>query len=785
MTYRTLLVKTKPTCFISYCREGADYDSVHYLVQQLQDASGGQIDFLFDEHLVPGADLSEFMDAVKDADGIIILLTPQYKRRVEERHGGVYTEYSAIIERYDNEVSSANRKVTRNKSSQRFISSPFYLVPIVFSGTFPSSCPSELSSKLCIDFSDYRARRNKNGDLFVTEETNRKYRRKIEEIVAVTHTHYIESTDDFLTSFEDILEKFFKTTKDEQNQGNPRLSNLLLDLFVKTHSFKRVQSQSSYLLIGRKGSGKSTITNRLAKSEQAKYKKHIDINVNKFGLEYIYAFINNPRNKNEQSVTVKQINTFEISWQIFLYACCIDAVIADFRARKLTKEQSKDVRILIDFLSEIVAENIVEVELKHKALYRWCYVKIFEAKDQIIEEARNDLAEFSYDVSVNFESESLIERVVGSDILQAFKRILRSCKQRFLVSMDGFDTAFDEFRLGGRYVGNRVEESLSRVQFELDWLRGFLHVMEYMKSSQNKYPLGSLIDFCTMIPKDRFFEIKGNERDAYLYISKHHDIRWSGIELAIMLRKRLQLLGDYETPKDKTPQERLAYVLEHSFRFIPEETTITVAGRDYKLPLFIAVLRHTFWRPREILIYYAKIISVARDFRKRKIEITDFTISKCISDTTREIINTEFINEFQRHCTNLPDILALFRSKKQILTIDELKNILSDHKFDFIDKGEAVFSFNEQIDFLYEIGFLGFRADSGLKERLKLLHSDFFWFTVGDEAFNAIRLEEYTGCKAIIHPIFCEYLDLDTSNQDLTLNFGWNYLKQQESHMMI
>lgn len=778
-------MKTKPTCFISYCREGVDTDSVHYLVQQLRDASGGQIEFLFDEYLEPGSDLPEFMDAVKNANGIIVLLTPQYKRKVEERSDGVYTEFSAIIERYQNEVSAANRNVTKNKSSQRVIASPFCLVPVIFSATFSASCPNEISGKLSTDFSEYRARRRKNGNLYVTGEVNRKYRRKIEEIAAAISAHYVESTEEFRISFDEILERFFKTTKDEQNQGNPRLSKLLMNLFVKTHSFKRVQSQTSYLLIGRKGSGKSTITDRLAKTNEKKYKKHIDINVNDFDLEFIYAFINDTRNKNEQSATINQINTFEISWQIFLYACSIDAVIAEYQEKKLTKEQSKDIRPLINFLSEVAGENITEVELKHKALYRWCYVKVFEAKDKVIEESRNDLADFSYDVSVKLEPPSLIEKVVGQDVIQAFERILRSCKRRFLISMDGFDTAFDEFRLGGKYVGTKGDESLTRVQFELDWLRGFLHVMELMKSSQNKFPLASLVDFCTMIPKDRFLEIKGNERDAYLYISKHHDIRWSGVELAIMLRKRLELLGGHETSKDKRPHERLTDVLENCFPCIPEETTITVSGRDYDLPIFIAVLRHTFWRPREILIYFAKIISVVRDFRKRKMEITNFTVSKCISDTTREIISTEFINEFQRHCTNLPDILAFFRGVKQILSIEELKDILSGCRFEFVDEVDDVYSFDEQVEFLYEIGFLGFRASKSLIDRLKLLHSDIFWFTVDDEALKTIKLEEYVGCKVIIHPVFCEYLDLDTSNQNLTLNFGWDYLDQQEAHMMI
>jgi hypothetical protein len=173
------------------------------------------------------------MELVKDANGIIILLTPQYKRKVEERAGGVYTEFSAIMERYQKEVASANRKVAKNKSHERVIASPFCLVPIIFSSTFSASCPNEISGKLSKDFSEYRAHRRKNGNLYVTGEINRKYRRKIEEIASAISAHYIESTEEFKISFEEILERFFKTTKDEQNQGNPRFSKLLMNMFEK------------------------------------------------------------------------------------------------------------------------------------------------------------------------------------------------------------------------------------------------------------------------------------------------------------------------------------------------------------------------------------------------------------------------------------------------------------------------------------------------------------------------------------------------------------------------
>ena len=37
--------------------------------------------------------------------------------------------------------------------------------------------------------------------------------------------------------------------------------------------------------------------------------------------------------------------------------------------------------------------------------------------------------------------------MIGEDCIVAFHNILRQCKRYFLVSFDGFDTAFEQFRM--------------------------------------------------------------------------------------------------------------------------------------------------------------------------------------------------------------------------------------------------------------------------------------------------------------------------------------------------
>ena len=44
--------------------------------------------------------------------------------------------------------------------------------------------------------------------------------------------------------------------------------------------------------------------------------------------------------------------------------------------------------------------------------------------------------------------------------------------------------------------------------------------------------------------------------------------------------------------------------------------------------------------------------------------------------------------------------------------------------------------------------------------------------------------EDFADCRFIIHPVFCEFLDLDVQKQKLTLNFDWSYLQQQEAFVI-
>ena len=74
----------KARCFISYCSSDAKPDDVSAIVRYLDQMARSKeynIEFLFDKDLSVGNDLNEFMQEIITVDSIIVICTPDYKKK--------------------------------------------------------------------------------------------------------------------------------------------------------------------------------------------------------------------------------------------------------------------------------------------------------------------------------------------------------------------------------------------------------------------------------------------------------------------------------------------------------------------------------------------------------------------------------------------------------------------------------------------------------------------------------------------------------------------------------
>lgn len=773
----------KPSCFISYCQEDTNKEALSLLVQELKDLAGPDITFYWDRDQITGSRLKVFMDNLYNCDAVILLLTPAYKRKVDDRGGGVYEEYQRIMARYD-KLEELRRKINKGISEIRDLrKSMFSLFPYLFAGTGDIACPVAFSDHIYGNLTQWHVFKDSAGKSYVADTVKKQYRSEFLRVISYIHANHLTNTPEYSSLFDDIFQKLFRTTKHEDTKRyldeNPMIAE---HLFVKTHAYEELKAQSAYILTGRKGTGKTTLTEYLPKFQPTKYKEHFPIKLDDFELETISERMSKPQIQSDTTYLVRRERVFRMAWEIFLYVHCMEIVICEHKNRGLNPDQEKALPYVEDFIKRTFQHEVQRVPLRKTAVYQWALNRVIEEINKAISGARNtEHAAFLHDIDERVATEQVVEAVISKEVLYPFSNILRDCRRRFLISLDGFDRNFDEFRRIAKRRGRSETDLMQVVALEKDWVRSLLYLCRVMRRDRDRWGLFPLVDFCVTVPKDRCVEIMRDERDTVSYLGRVWEIKWSGIELAIMLRKRLEILFRYYTNEEDDAIKRLMDVLSVGMEKLPTESVTWVAGRKYSQPLFIDILRHTFWRPRDILMYFTAIVASCKYLAKRSVDINSIVINKKISDTTFDVIDREFIGEFQTTLPNIDKVIGAFKGQKQILSYSELETILSKVEFDFADSVRQVSDVTEKASFLFEIGFLGLRCPEKVKERFKLFLEDVFYFNDTGKLEKMISDNTWKDCGIIIHPIFCEYLNLDTSRQELTLKFTWEYLREQEA----
>lgn len=126
--------KGQKTVFVSYCWESEEHkDWVHRLANDLSK----YFTVIIDKELPYGVELTQFMEeAISTADKVLIITTPEYKERADNRIRGVGYETSLIT---DDLVNDQNR---------------IKFIPIIRKGTKETSYPRYLGSRKGADMTD-------------------------------------------------------------------------------------------------------------------------------------------------------------------------------------------------------------------------------------------------------------------------------------------------------------------------------------------------------------------------------------------------------------------------------------------------------------------------------------------------------------------------------------------------------------------------------------------------------------------------------------------------------
>lgn len=753
----------RPKCYIMYCQVDIDINMMACIVKWMREICHNKIEFLFDGDVKYGESYEIFEKAIYCVDSIMIFFTPEYKKRcLDEDKTGVSSEYRKLLCLLEED------KQRQRKEYDSYIRKRTMIYPILFKGEKKSSITEEFINLRYLDMSNIsKFSEEKDGHVMLSPNFISNYRYEVLDILREITTSYIEKTDRYRTNYDSMLKNLFITTKGEHIE-------LPRGLFIKTEAYNKIVKQQKYLIIGRKGSGKTTVKNTIVDITGDRYKGIISIIADQFSIDQTYELLfNNNKINSDMNNCLSQIDTYKILWNAFIILYCILVVYKEYLNNNLScNDQLEHIESIERTLLEIFGNKKNILDLKDEDATNTIYFHVLSNLENyiehIIKRSRNDIKFYKTDIKLWYSKDGFLKYLIGDDTFRDFYCILGYCQRKIFITLDGFDTNFEIFKKTTLQIDNEFEKR-RRIQFENLWLTVFVESLLELKTTPK---LNRIIDLCLTLPVDRIETIKNINRDFYKYHAYTVALSWNSKDLINLIIRRLEYLNSMKlSGSDSINVDDLNDIMRNYYPAIPELIQLDRSG-FVNMPLFLYILRKSFWRPRDIIRYYGCILSLSISQKK----LDDVSIKRAIKDEALRIIQDEFFGEFSSIYTNLKIIVNLFDSRNQILSFGELYDILKNNDI-IIDGSVCESDFVKKLRILYLIGFLGVKLSSDFKETQYLYDEYAFVFTEGTSLLRILESEKKYQCEFVIHPIFTEYLFLQVDYDTIICNYTWEYVK--------
>lgn len=797
-------------CFVSFSTTDTDQRDVRFFLSYLRKRLADRIDFRVYFEQKPGADLQRFMlDDLNSSDAAIILFTPDYKRKADNAEkSGALNEYMRIVDLLED-------------PSKREI---FLVVPVAWRGSdFKSALPAYfLDRHLTIDLRNFRAYGSDKREAYLPKTFQADLELRLDDLAEALRDHWQfldpkqmeltrrvnkklleEPTIEDVTIVDpirpgkhrsiggNIAENFFFKAE----RSGISIKEFTARYFTKTNFYNQLGRLHKVAFTGRKGSGKTTFLQVYKYQNRRRYFSPIDIQVNDWNLHYVLGDLTFKQAQGDFSYTQEESRVFDFVWAVFLSFCLVRSLSETAKASRTEDARHHANQILRSIQPVRFRTQFAKSMRTYSELFQLSseFVKFF-IQQSIDNASTHDEGEFRRDLTHALTVQSCTELLLGSGYESIIEYIQNDpTNRRFLFCLDRFDTEIQQYRKDTIQRVHDPIERATREAREVSWIQALVELIDNLRSPdyfslhQGFYKtFGPHVDFCVPLPKDRIVEVQRRRRDS-ISGPAQEEILWQPLELLTALRKRLQQVWDISDEQlDKRNREdateRFNRCVDLSRRKIPQTTTIRIGTAEYDIDLFLGVLRHTFFRPRDVMIYYSKIVSYIEGINQRKgLVPNSAAIKRLISHSTNRIVEEEFIGEFGDTIVNLRDILRRFRGQPEILAFRELEVLIGDIPFQlFAD--EQIKEVGQKIRVLYEIGFLGVVCTKS--------HSiggfpieDFHFYFINTQIASSLEMEEINKQLVYaVHPVFIETLNLKLGGHKPVLYLNWDQIREWDQY---
>jgi len=584
--------------------------------------------------------------------------------------------------------------------------------------------------------------------------------------------------------YDDLLE-IFSIDKAEDDR---LLSDESANIFIETEVYKKITRKGRFLLVGRKGAGKTGLILGY-KSRQENQKKHLNseyITFDDFPFVATMSFfigdfdeaidkadigtIGDDNIRGELKDLIGPAYAFKYAWTNCLLYFCIyiacDKLLSDELVagdekkiliscmRDIEKKfpfldcrLSNHVGMFYGFLTELVGvmlKSLGEVIKNHNS----------DAQTSLSDEA--SLIAVLVAKSIDIANEDI--RASNKELKRAIPVIqseLHQLSKTVLISLDKFDDfLFDVYQ---KMAKSQVALYVERQRFFMSVIEGLILAVRDIKLKDGFDWIGTLLT----IPKDKYMELELRENS---HILRNHvvSLDWEAGELLKLVKARfnhvmLKSLNDarWDDVFDSPIQHlRVAAVKEDPFLY---------------------VLRHSLWRPREVLVYFSEVFRFMQRSHNGA-PLSDLMIA-AVREMQRHIIENEIIVEFSKE---LPDLRSALRK----LEVKQLSAVMPYHDFaaklSGVRLSSTIFKTHDVATRLYYLGVIGVRKiltaprygrNGSVRQNNVNVAYEF--------AYNCDDTEPFVdeNVQVCFHPLFFEYLRIRGPIDYVVNQLEWGMFK--------
>lgn len=772
-----------PTLFFCYAWEDDKNQDIRYrkldfIRNKILEATQDDIDIVLDRHNYDyNSDMEELRKKINEYDMILFFCTPDLKK--------------IIINRDDK--NNKDREVLKEYFiiEKRFKVNPACVFPVILEGDRDSSLPDLFSHVLTVQFCDFNISIRKNT-FTIPREKRQLFDKFLDKVISSTYHFYQNKSvkyDDAMLA----MDKLFKLTNNEP---------LPPSCLVKPNIYNTINRGSCFLLVGRKGSGKSTFIANFKEMDPVnysrRYKEMVPLSAEDFPHEFVFSSLISNHINDLELITIH--DTLCLFWQLFIILHCIITITNELKHHNIYHSDSrykafKKISKLL--LNKLHLEDDDESSIDRDSIAKATFTAVAEMIDNrfkiILDEmaGEKDTSHIFSKYTYLYNAQDIMYSEFGKKEIDSFISALQKCSKKIFISLDAFDTHSDDFRYS-MYKKKNIDEKISDLKKEYDIMIYRTLVEVASLYHENKYKdyvpksISNCIRICIVLPEDRYDKIKEYDRDSFKKICGQ--LSWSANELLGMLVKRMEyIISEYDKSISINTSgnylDRMQMILRY-FPGLPTTIPMTVQGRTIDMSLFNYLLRSSFWRPRDVISNLSTLFGRMSEksekeddlgwIQDKRAKLSAEEVKLAIKEKAADIIEEEFYKEYKFTFLNLKEVMNSFNGFNEQTPLNDFLNHLSSINFETA----YIYDFSDpknKLLVLYQMGIVGIRFTKAFAKKMHYHNHICFRFNakmtpMTDIIKNKINKEEEVG--VIFNPIFSRELMLNFNNDELIGNWS-------------